>query len=187
LDRDGTLNELVPDLPGGDPESPVRVEDVKLIPGAAEAARSLAEAGWMLIGASNQPAAAKGTVSLERLMAVQDRVLSMFAELGVQFDDFRLCLHHPEAVVPGLGGPCDCRKPKPGLLLDAAAANEVDLAASWMIGDTDADILAGQAAGCQTVLIEHPGSAHKRSLSITPTLVMPDFAAAAASLSRGAR
>jgi histidinol-phosphate phosphatase family protein len=133
----------------------------------------------MLIGASNQPAAAKGTISLEQLMAVQERVVSLLAEAGAEFDDFRICAHHPEAVVPGLGGPCDCRKPRPGLLLAAAAANGVDLTASWMVGDTDADVLAGHAAGCQTVLLEHLGSAHRRTSGVTPTVVMPDLAAAA--------
>jgi D-glycero-D-manno-heptose 1,7-bisphosphate phosphatase len=179
LDRDGTLNELVVDPVSGNHESPLRVEDVRLIPGAAEAVRGLARAGWMLIGASNQPAAAKGAISLEQLSAVQDRIISLLRSAGAELDDFRICLHHPEAVVPGLGGSCDCRKPRPGLLLAAAAAHGIDLSTSWMVGDTDADVLAGQAAGCQTVLLEHPGSAHRRTLGVTPTVVMPDLAAAA--------
>jgi D-glycero-D-manno-heptose 1,7-bisphosphate phosphatase len=179
LDRDGTLNALVTDPVSGRPESPLRVEDVQLIPGAAAAARRLLEAGWLLVGASNQPAAAKGVVSVAQLDAIQARIIELMAAEGVEFTDFRICRHHPNGLVPGLSGSCDCRKPKPGLLLQAAAANQIDLSASWMIGDSDEDVLAGQAAGCRTVLLEHPPSAHRRSGSVRPTAVMPELDAAA--------
>jgi histidinol phosphatase-like enzyme len=86
-----------------------------------------------------------------------------------------VCHHHPDGAVRGLSGDCDCRKPKPGLLIQAAEANDIDLAASWMIGDTDADVLAGQAAGCRTILLETPGSAHKRAGAVTPTTTAPDL------------
>jgi D-glycero-D-manno-heptose 1,7-bisphosphate phosphatase len=171
LDRDGTLNELVRDPVSGEPESPLHVSDVRLIPGAAEAAKRLIDAGWRLIGVSNQPAAAKGTVSREALDRVQARVLELAAELGVEFEDFLICHHHPQGVVPGLSRQCDCRKPKPGLLLRAAAEHEIDLSASWMVGDTDADVLAGQAAGCRTLLLGHPSSAHKRAGQVTSTAI----------------
>lgn len=162
LDRDGVLNALVSDPVSAYPESPLDPSEVRLLPGVAAAARQLAGAGFLLVGVSNQPAAAKGKVSLERLLAVQERVLELLASEGARFDDFRLCLHHPEGVVPDLSGTCDCRKPAPGMLLDAAAELGLDLAASWLIGDTDADIAAGRAAGCHTALIEQPDSAHKR-------------------------
>jgi D-glycero-D-manno-heptose 1,7-bisphosphate phosphatase len=96
-------------------------------------------------------------------------------------------------VVPELSVRCDCRKPAPGMLLDAARELEIDLAASWMLGDTDSDMQAGAAAGCRTVLIEHPGSAHKRGSAQEPgsdrgrrdragqpDAIVPDLAAAAA-------
>ncbi len=178
VDRDGTLNALVADPASGKPESPLRDTDVELIPGAAPAIRSLTEAGWTVIGASNQPAAAKGRVSLAQLATVQARVVQLAAEEGARFADFRICLHHPNGVVEGLSGACECRKPKPGLLLEAARAHDIDLSASWMIGDTDADVLAGQAAGCRTVLLEHPASAHRRNADVTPTAAMPDLDAA---------
>lgn len=162
IDRDGVLNALVRDPDSGHCESPLHPRDVRLLPGAAAAARRLAEAGFAIVGVSNQPAAAKGTIPLEQLLEVQQRVLDLLAAEGVSFDGFRLCLHHPDGVVAELSGPCDCRKPAPGMLLDAAAELELDLPSSWMIGDTDADVAAGRAAGCRTALVEQPGSAHKR-------------------------
>lgn len=182
VDRDGTINELVPDPRTGQPESPLRVEDVALIPGAAGALRELAGAGWLLVGVSNQPAAAKGTVPSERLAEVQARVLELLAAEGARLDGFRICPHHPEAIVPELAGPCDCRKPAPGMLIDAARELNIDLERSWMIGDTDTDVLAGAAAGCRTVLIEQEASGHKRKGAVEPDAVRPDLRAAAALL-----
>ncbi len=182
VDRDGTINELVPDPHTGRPESPLRVEDVALIPGAADALRRLAAAGWLLVGVSNQPAAAKGAVSPEQMADVQARVLELLGAHGARLDDFRTCPHHPEGVVSGLAGPCDCRKPAPGMLLDAARELDIDLERSWMIGDTDGDVLAGAAAGCRTVLIEQEASRHKRNGTGQPDAVVPDLPAAAALL-----
>lgn len=186
IDRDGVINELTPDPDSGRPESPLQVKDVVLVAGAAAALRSLAACGLLLCGVSNQPAAAKGTVTTGELDAVQRRVIELLAAEGVTFDAFHVCLHHPDGIVPELSFACDCRKPAPGMLLDAARALDVDLAASWMIGDTDADVQAGAAAGCRTVLIEHPGSAHKRGRADRrdraglPDAIVPDLAAAVA-------
>jgi D-glycero-D-manno-heptose 1,7-bisphosphate phosphatase len=179
VDRDGVINELVPDPLSGRPESPLRPGDLRLVPGASAALGRLANAGWRLVGVSNQPAAAKGLVSLEELHAVQARVLELLAAEGVRFDAFRLCLHHPEGVVPELKGDCQCRKPAPGLLLEAALELDLDLAASWMVGDTDGDVAAGRAAGCHTVLIEYPGSAHKRDGDPRLDTIVRNLAAAA--------
>jgi D-glycero-D-manno-heptose 1,7-bisphosphate phosphatase len=163
LDRDGVLDAAVPDPVSGEPESPLQVADVRLLPGVAEAMRDLADAGYVLVCASNQPAAAKGKVSIQQLLAVHERVLELLAQEGARLDASRLCPHHPDGVVADLSGPCPCRKPAPGMLLDAAAALNLDLGASWMIGDTDADVGAGRAAGCRTALLAYPRSAHKRA------------------------
>jgi D-glycero-D-manno-heptose 1,7-bisphosphate phosphatase len=178
LDRDGVLNELVAD-PGagaGVAESPLKVEQVRLIAGAAAAAARLARAGYLLVCVSNQPAAAKGKVPLAQLLAVHERVTELLAQEGVTLAASRLCLHHEQGVVPGLRGPCACRKPAPGMLLDAAGALGVDLASSWMVGDTDADIGAGRAAGCRTLLIRNPGSVHKRLQMVTADFVADSLA-----------
>lgn len=184
LDRDGVLNDLVCDPASGRPESPLHVADVRLAPRAAEGARRLAAAGFTLVGITNQPAAAKGTVSLDVLDAIQDRVLELLAAEGIEFADFRRCLHHPDAIVATLRGPCACRKPAPGMLLDAAAALGLELGSSWIFGDTDADVAAGRAAGCRTALITHPGSAHKRFDGVRPDVRGADLQEAAATALR---
>jgi D-glycero-D-manno-heptose 1,7-bisphosphate phosphatase len=163
LDRDGVLNEAVPDPDSGLPESPLAVEDVRLIPGAARAARELADTGHLLVCVSNQPGAAKGKVPVEQLLAVHERVLELLADDGARLDCSCLCLHHPDGSVPELSVACSCRKPGPGLLLRAAEILGLDCRASWMIGDTDADLQAGQAAGCRVLRIEYPRTTHKRS------------------------
>lgn len=182
LDRDGVLNEGVPDPESGLIESPLRVEDVRLLPGVAAALRELVEAGYALVCASNQPAAAKGKFSLGELVAVHERMIELLAREGVSLDGSLLCPHHPEGVVAELSGPCACRKPAPGMLLDAASVLGLDLDTSWMVGDTDADMQAGRAAGCRTVLIEYPGSAHKRSGRASPDLRAVDLAEGVAQL-----
>jgi D-glycero-D-manno-heptose 1,7-bisphosphate phosphatase len=184
LDRDGVLNELARDPVSGEPESPLGVGDVHLIAGAAAAARELAQAGFVLVCVSNQPAAAKGKITVERLQAVHERVVDLLARQQMQLDASRLCLHHPDGVLPALSGRCRCRKPQPGMLLDAAAALDLDLGASWMVGDTDADVAAGHSAGCRTILLEYLGSAHKRSRGAHSELHATDLASAVAPLLR---
>jgi D-glycero-D-manno-heptose 1,7-bisphosphate phosphatase len=179
LDRDGVLNDLVPDPRTGMPESPLAPEQVVLLPGAANAVKRLRAAGYVLVGVSNQPAAAKGIVSPEALERVQARTLELLEWEGAVFDDFEICPHHPEGVVPELARVCDCRKPAPGMLFRAARKLDLDLGASWMIGDTDADVETGAAAGCRTILVENPRSAHKRSGAADPDLRAHDVAAAA--------
>jgi len=182
LDRDGVLIELVLDPRHGTYESPYRSPDVSLAAGAAEALGRLQDAGFRLVVASNQPAAAKGTVNAAALQAVHDRVVELLAAEGIELDAWRYCFHHPHGVVPELSGECACRKPEAGLLLNAASELGLDLAASWMVGDSDSDVEAGRRAGCRTVLIEHPGSAHRRSGSVRPDLHASDLRDAAAML-----
>jgi D-glycero-D-manno-heptose 1,7-bisphosphate phosphatase len=180
VDRDGVIDALVPDPVTGEPESPLRTEDVELLPGAAAGLNRLRAAGWLLVGVSNQPAAAKGLVAVGQLHETNARVLELLADEGVRFDGFELCLHHPDGVVEELSGSCECRKPAPGMLLAAARKLGIDLKRSWMIGDTDSDVLAGNAAGCRTVLIENPQSAHKRAGDARPDAIARDLEAAAA-------
>jgi D-glycero-D-manno-heptose 1,7-bisphosphate phosphatase len=182
LDRDGVLNAGVRDPESGLFESPLKLADVRLLPGVAAAQRRLADAAYVLVCVSNQPVAAKGKISLEELLALHERVLALLAQEGVVLEASRLCPHHPDGVVDELSGPCDCRKPAAGMLLDAARAQGLDLEASWMLGDTDSDVQAGQTAGCRTVLIEYPLSAHKRLGRASPDLRAADLAEGVAQL-----
>jgi D-glycero-D-manno-heptose 1,7-bisphosphate phosphatase len=163
LDRDGVVNELVPSPATGVAESPLSPEVVRLVGGVGESLAILRAAGYRLACVTNQPAAAKGVVPIDQLLSVQARVVELLEEAGARFDAVRMCLHHPEGVISDLTRPCGCRKPQPGLLLSAAAELGIELSGSWMIGDTDSDIAAGHAAGCRTVLVETPGSLHKRA------------------------
>jgi D-glycero-D-manno-heptose 1,7-bisphosphate phosphatase len=179
MDRDGVINKGVMDEERGQYESPYHAADVELEDRAAEGLRLLRGLGWPLIVVSNQPAAAKGIVTLAELWEVHDRVVELLAEEGVALDDWRYCFHHPQGKVPQLSGPCPCRKPLPGMLRAAASKHDIDLEGSWTIGDTDTDVGAGRAAGARTVLVENPRSAHKRGGAAGEDFRAADLAAAA--------
>lgn len=182
LDRDGVLNALAVDPVSGRPESPYRPQDVRLTPGAADAVRLLRTLGLPLAVVSNQPAAAKGTATRRDLELVHEAVVELLAREGVAVDEVRYCLHHPDGTDPDLAGPCDCRKPAPGLILQAAAAlglGDGALGRSWIIGDSDVDVRAGRAAGLRTILVEEPRSAHRRGGDVRPDHRAPDVLEAA--------
>ena len=140
LDRDGTLNEAV--VRDGKPYPPASVDELVIVPGAREAVAALRQAGFRTIVATNQPDVATGKQRRDVVEAIN---AYLGAALGL--DDFRVC-YHVDADA------CACRKPKPGLLLDAARDWRLDLARSFMVGDRWRDVDAGRAAGCRTVLIE---------------------------------
>lgn len=177
LDRDGLINELVEDSVSGLPESPSRAEDVRLAPDAVEALWTLRGLAVPLIVVSNQPNAAKGKNTLEELEAVHEAVVELLDDAGLSIDDYRYCYHHPDGTHPELGRACSCRKPEPGLILEAAS--DLDLARSWVVGDSDVDIEAGRRAGCRTILVEVPGSAHRRSANVRPDYRVGTFRGAA--------
>jgi D-glycero-D-manno-heptose 1,7-bisphosphate phosphatase len=171
IDRDGVLNELVVDAVSGLPESPLDVADVRLLPGAAQVVAQLGRAGILPVCVSNQPAAAKGRISVARLLAIHDRVLELLSQEEAHLAASYLCLHHPRGTVAELSGECACRKPAAGMLIDGAGELGVDLSNSWMVGDTDADIVAGRTAGCRTALVCNPDSVHKRLRELMPDAV----------------
>lgn len=183
LDRDGVINDPVMDPVDGRPESPLSALDVVLAPGAVAGLKALATTGLPLIVVSNQPAAAKGKATPGDLRAVHDRIVALLAVEGIAIGDWRYCFDHPDALDPARRD-CRCRKPRPGMLEDAARAHGLDLPRSFVVGDTDADVGAGRAVGATTVLVEHPGTAHRRSPSVTATAdaVVGDLAAAAATI-----
>jgi D-glycero-D-manno-heptose 1,7-bisphosphate phosphatase len=131
--------------------------------------------GFDLFIVSNQPSYAKGKTSLANLMAVAKQVDTFFHTAGIGFRDAFYCFHHPNGIIPGYSGSCLCRKPSPYFLQQAATRHNIDLRASWMIGDRDTDVECGQRAGCHTVLVLHPqaGDHHGRS---RPTACAADLA-----------
>lgn len=146
VDRDGTINEMVYDVTHGTMDSPRRPEQVSLMKNAAAFLNGLRELGYTIIIVTNQPGISKGTLTRAELDAVNRRIAELLAP--AKWDDLKFCPHHPD-----FGSVCDCRKPKPGMLLEAAKQHGIDLAQSWMIGDGQVDVAAGTDAGCRTMLV----------------------------------
>ncbi len=121
---------------------------VRLIPGASDALAALAAEGWKLIIVSNQSGVGRGLIGLRQMEAVHTRFLELMQSHGVPITDSLFCTHSPEDA-------CECRKPSPFLLKRAADAYSIDLGASWMIGDREADILCGRNAGCSTIWLRN--------------------------------
>lgn len=151
LDRDGVINQMVPT--GEGPDSPRSVEEFHLFPGAAGAVRRLNQLGLPVVLVSNQPGVAKGKFPTGNLEAITER---MKADLAVEFaslDGIYYCMHHPEAVVADYRTICECRKPKSGLLNQAAKEMDLRLDGSYMVGDQLRDMIAGKSVGCTTVFV----------------------------------
>jgi D-glycero-D-manno-heptose 1,7-bisphosphate phosphatase len=163
IDRDGVLN-AVPGLGW----SPRRPEELVLLPGVLEALGRLRDAGWRTVVVSNQPGIAKGQMTEADHRAIARRLEDELRGAGVPPAGCYYCLHHPDpeqVVDQRYLARCDCRKPAPGLLRQAAAALDLDLSACWMIGDAWRDIEAGAAAGCRTLAV----GAHERWLETRAT------------------
>lgn len=154
LDRDGTINCYKNFL--------TREEDFQLLDGAAEAIRAINNSGYLAIVITNQPVIARGEVTPVQLEQIHNKMETLLGQQGAYLDAIYYCPHHPDGGFPGeipeLKIDCECRKPKPGMLLQAASDYNIDLSQSWMIGDSGSDIIAGQAAGCHTCQIERNGS-----------------------------
>ena len=172
LDRDGVLNELVPNPATGEYEPPHSPDDLIIFPDVIESLRILQNAGFELFLISNQPDYAKGKTTLENLKAVHAKLDRIVRSEGIRFREYYYCYHHPQGKVPEYSFECECRKPKPFFILMAAKRYSIDLSKSWMIGDRDSDIECGKAAGTKTIMIENPQSLKYRTSS------QPDFTVA---------
>lgn len=150
LDRDGTINKYVGFLRD--------IDEFELIDGVADAIKMINQSGYLAIVVTNQPVIARGEVSLEELDAIHNKMETLLGEAGAYVDAIYYCPHHPdkgfEGERPEYKKICDCRKPKPGMLIKAAKDYNIDLKESWMIGDGLNDIEAGKAAGCRTALLK---------------------------------
>ncbi|MBO4521090.1 MAG: HAD-IIIA family hydrolase [Alphaproteobacteria bacterium] len=149
LDRDGTLNKSVGFLKD--------INDFELLPDVPEAIRMINASGYLAVVVTNQPVIARGELSEAQLREIHNKMETLLGREGAYLDAIFYCPHHPdkgfEGEIAELKIECDCRKPKPGLLLKAAEKFNIDLAQSWIVGDFESDIKAGKAAGCRTALI----------------------------------
>ncbi|MFZ2302838.1 MAG: HAD family hydrolase [Gallionella sp.] len=141
LDRDGVINRAV--VRDGIPYPPATIDDFELLPGAERAMRALRKAGFLIVVVTNQPDVATGVQRREVVEAMHDKLRAA----GL-CDDIKVCYH-----VDASG--CDCRKPKPGMLIEAAREWHIDLARSFIVGDRWRDVAAGKAAGCYTFFIDY--------------------------------
>ena len=153
LDRDGVINRIVYHHEIGVIDTPFTVEQFELLPGVGEAISSLNAMGFKVVVVSNQPGVAKGHFSPETLEAMHEKMRGLLAAQGARIDAVYWCPHHPEEGGPPYRMRCDCRKPEPGLLLQAAREMGVDLGQSYMVGDSITDVQAGERAGCRTLLV----------------------------------
>lgn len=149
LDRDGTINKYVGFLRD--------IDQFELIDGVAEAIKNINNAGYLAIVITNQPVIARGEVTFEQLDEIHNKMETLLGQEGAYLDGIYFCPHHPdkgfEGEISELKIDCDCRKPKPGMLLKAAKDFNIDLSSSWMVGDGKNDIECGKNAGCHTALI----------------------------------
>jgi D-glycero-D-manno-heptose 1,7-bisphosphate phosphatase len=165
LDRDGVINRPV--IRDGRPYTPSSVDEFEILPGVAEACRILKELGFLLVVATNQPDVGRGTLALEAVKTIHRWLLQQ-----LPIDRMMVCFHGGAA----FGEPCDCRKPQPGMLLEAAATLKIDLAKSFMIGDRWRDVDCGYSAGCQTIFIDW---GYEEKLNREPDLRARDLLGAA--------
>jgi D-glycero-D-manno-heptose 1,7-bisphosphate phosphatase len=146
LDKDGTLVENVP----------YNVDPARIVlsPGAADALRTLASAGYLIVVVSNQSGVARGLFDVSRLADVERALRDLVSHEGVSLDGFYFCPHVPDGAIAGYAIACECRKPAPGMLVRAANELGIDLHRSWMVGDILDDVEAGHAAGCRTIFVD---------------------------------
>ena len=145
LDRDGVINRKAPEG-----RYVTRWEEMELLPGVREAVGFFNQAGFFVVVVSNQRCVAKGLITTDELESLHARMRREFETAGARLDAIYYCPHEYEP-------PCACRKPQPGMLLNAAREHDIDLTQSWMVGDSGHDVEAGRAAGCRTIRLTEDG------------------------------
>ena len=146
LDKDGTIIKNIP--------YNANTALIELAPGVSTGLRLLHEAGYALVVVSNQSGVARGFFTEEDMTAVGRHLARLFEEAGACLTDYYYCPHLPEGTVAEYAIPCQCRKPEPGLFLQAAREHGLDCTRSWLIGDILGDVEAGRRAGCRTILVD---------------------------------
>lgn len=189
LDRDGVVNELVYFHEQGIIDSPFVPDQFRLCAGVPQAIKQFQSSGYKVIIASNQPGIAKGHITPDNFKKITATMKALLKKGDVSLDGEYYCLHHPEAVIGQYRVDCSCRKPKPGLILQAAAEHHIDVSASWFIGDNLSDMKAGQHAGCHTMLLGKMRCELcdlMRNEGVKPEVIKPNLLAAADYIIKGA-
>ena len=153
LDCDGVICAMVYNKDQGFLDSPSNPEQFRLLPNVGEAIRLINDMGMLALVVSNQPGIAKGKFTPDALKAKTKKMEAELASCGAHLDGIYYCLHHPQALLEEYRENCNCRKPKPGLILRGAEEFNVALDHSYMVGDGLTDIQAGKAAGLRTILL----------------------------------
>ena len=184
LDRDGVLNEIVFNEDTEQMDSPQRLSEFRPFPEAADALKKIKEKGYYVFIVTNQPGAAKGKSSLKTLYDINTMYAEQLSEQGTDIDGIFMCPHYPKmseyTKEEFLIKTCDCRKPKPGLLLRPRDIYNIDYENSYMIGDSFTDVLAGEAAGVKTIYIgELKCDACKKLCDIEPAYIVHNVSEAA--------
>lgn len=165
VDRDGIINELVYFSEHGIVDSPFIPEQVRLTPFAIQAVNRFHEMGFKVIVISNQPGIAKGHFDEATFDAISSKIRGLLRRGNAVLDAEYYCFHHPNGIREEYTRECDCRKPKPGLILKAADEHGISLANSFMLGDGSVDVKAGHDAGCTTILVASDNDLLLRILS----------------------
>lgn len=172
LDRDGTINVEKDYLH--------KIEDFAFIPGAPEAIKRLKKAGFLVIVVSNQSGIGRGYFDEEAVELLHGQIQARLAAFQTAIDAFYYCPHHPEAAQAQYRIVCDCRKGAPGMLLQAAREHDIDLQQSFMVGDKEADLEAGDRAGCRSLLVlTGYGQSAAENLLESDVEICPDLTGAA--------
>ena len=153
VDRDGIINDLVYYPEHGLVDSPFTSDQVQLTPFAIDAVNRCHELGYLVIVISNQPGLAKGHFDEATFDLITQKMQELLAQGNARLDGEYYCFHHPNAVRERLRIVCDCRKPRPGLIIRAAKDWDISLAESFFLGDGTVDVKAGNDAGCKTILV----------------------------------
>ena len=162
LDRDGTINKYVGFL--------TKTEQFELLPGVAAAVRLINKSGYLAIVVTNQPVIARGDCTWEELIHIHNKMETELGKDGAFLDAIYICPHHKdkgfEGERPEYKYDCNCRKPKAGLLLQAATDFNIDLSCSYMIGDSESDMLSGKNAGCKDSFLVENGNLYDVLLKV---------------------
>jgi D-glycero-D-manno-heptose 1,7-bisphosphate phosphatase len=175
LDRDGVINPLIYHQDVGIVDSPFTLKQFQVLPRVPKAIRLFNDLGLTVVIVSNQPGIAKGHFTIRTLQGFDEKLRAAIDAVGARIDATYYCLHHPNATVTQFRKRCACRKPKPGMLIEASRDLALSLPDSYMVGDGLTDIEAGTRAGCRTVFIGRWKCEHCQF--IHPSTLRPTFVA----------